>query len=95
MCIICCVPEDVEYTLLMAKETTLNELGSMIEYVIMYMTANMATKEDIAGLATKEQVFELQTQVNSIESELRGMNHGRLEVRVGDLEEEVFGKIRN
>jgi hypothetical protein len=86
----------------MTKETTLNELGTMLEYVIRYMTDNMATKEDVAELgrelrhemATKDQMFALQTQVSSIESQLRSENHGKLEVRVDVLEEEVFGKIR-
>jgi hypothetical protein len=67
----------------MAKKTTLDELATMIEHVIAFMTANMATKE---------QIFALQTQVNSIEGQLR--NNGRLEVRVGDLEEKVFGEVR-
>lgn len=102
----------------MAKETTLNELGSrmdglgsrmdelgtMMEHVIKHM----ATKEDVVeivkevvkgeiamvrnDMATKEQMFVLQTQVNSIEGQLR--THGRLEVRVGNLEEKVFGEAR-
>ena len=86
----------------MIKDVTLNELGAMTEHVVKHM----ATKEDIAelraefkkdmgGLATKEQLFGLQTQVNSIESQLRHMNHGKLEVRVADLEEEVFGKVHD
>ncbi len=79
----------------MAKQMTLNELGGMIEHVIVYMTENMVTKEEIAKLATKEQMFALQTQVNSIESDLRGMRHDRLEVPVGDLEEKVFGEARD
>ena len=29
-----------------------------------------------------------------METQIRGMNHGKLEVRVSDLEEEVFGEIR-
>jgi hypothetical protein len=44
-----------------------------------------------ATMATKEQVLELQTQVNSIEGQLREtkINH-----RLGDLEVELFGKAR-
>jgi hypothetical protein len=83
----------------MAKETTLNELGGMIEHLVSFLTENMATKEDIADIrrdmATKDQLFTLQSQVNSIETQIREMNHGKLEVRAGDLEEEVFGEIRS
>ena len=46
-------------------------------------------------MATEEQVIALHAQVNSIETELRGMRHGKLENRVDDLEEEVFGKVRD
>ena len=49
-----------------------------------------AVADDLSKLATKEQVIELATQVNSIETQLRGMKHGKLETRVADLEEEVF-----
>ena len=42
----------------------------------------MATKNDIADIkrdmATKEQVIAVHTQVNSIETQLRGMNHPKL-----------------
>ena len=50
--------------------------------------------DKIDGMATKEQVFALQTQVSSIEVQLRGEKRGRLPVRVADLEEEVFGNAR-
>ena len=76
----------------MVKKTTLNELGQMLEHVVRHM----ATKEDIADIsrdmATKEQVIALHTQVNSIETQLRGMKHTKLQSRVADLEEEVFGE---
>ena len=77
----------------MAKETTLNEVGSMLKHIVKHM----ATKEDLAELRTelKTDIATLQTQTNSIETEIRGMRHGKLEVRVSDLEEEVFGEIRN
>ena len=74
----------------MAKKTTLNELGEMLAHVVKHM----ATKEDLEKLATKEQLIALHTQVNSIETQLRGMNHAKLEGRVADLEEEVFGEAR-
>jgi hypothetical protein len=82
----CCTNNSAIYTFLMAKETTLNELGDMIQYLVSYMTTNMATKD---------QLFVLQGQVNSIEGQIREMNHGKLEVRVGDLEEKVFSEIRS
>ena len=78
----------------MAKGITLNELGEMMTHVVKHM----ATKEDIAGLdkridglATKEQLAALHTQVNSIERHLRDT---KIEVRLADLEEKVFGKVR-
>jgi hypothetical protein len=45
-------------------------------------------------MATKDQIVALHTQVNSIETQLRGMQHMKLHSRVADLEEEVFGKPR-
>jgi hypothetical protein len=75
----------------MAKRTTLNELGDMLAHVVKHM----ATKEDIADIrremATKEQLAALHTQVNSIEAQLR---ETKIEVRLGNLEEEVFGAPR-
>jgi hypothetical protein len=53
-----------------------------------------AVAEDISKLATKDQVIALHTQVNSIETQLRGMKHVKLQSRVADLEEEVFGETR-
>ena len=73
------------------KKTTLNELGSMLEHVVKHMT----TKEDIAEvrneMATKEQLTGLQMQVNSIERHLR---ETKIETRLADLEEKVFGAAR-
>ena len=74
----------------MAKETTLNEIGEMLAHVVKHM----ATKDDLQELATKEQLVALHTQVNSIETQLRGMQHVKLQSRVADLEEEVFGEAR-
>jgi prophage DNA circulation protein len=54
-----------------------------------------AIADDIAdirdNMATKDQVLTLQTQVNSIEQQLR---ETRIEVRLGNLEEKVFGAPR-
>ena len=49
-------------------------------------------KHDIGGL--KDGIARMSEQVTSIESQLRGMNYGRLESRVEDLEDKVFGKSR-
>ena len=51
-------------------------------------------RDDMTGMATKDQMIALHLQVNSIESQLRGEKRGKLAVRVSDLEEEVFGKSR-
>ena len=82
------------YNSRMAKETTLNEIGEMLAHVVKHM----ATKDDIADIrrymATTDQIIALHTQVNSIETQLRGMQHVKLQSRVADLEKEVFGKTR-
>ncbi len=49
---------------------------------------------DLAAKASKEQVVSLQIQVNSIEGNIRDMQHTRLHARVADLEEKAFGKAR-
>lgn len=81
-----------EYNSAMAKETTLNEVGEMLTYVVQHM----ATKDDIEKLENKfntldNKVDVMQTQVNSIERQLR---ETKAQVRIADLEEEVFGKVR-
>jgi hypothetical protein len=76
----------------MVKKITLKEIGAMLAHVVKHM----ATKEDLAGLRKelKADILSVQTQVNSIESQIRGMNHVRLEGRVANLEEKIFGKAR-
>ena len=74
----------------MAKTTTLKEIGDMLAHVVKHM----ATKEDLEKLATKEQLFAVQTQVNSIETQLRDMKHVKLHARVANLEEKIFGENR-
>ena len=58
-----------------------------------------AIAEDIADIkremATKDQIVALHGQVNSIETELRGMKHTKLHARVANLEEKVFGAARD
>jgi hypothetical protein len=76
------------YTSPMAKKTTLKEIGEMLAHIVKHM----ATKEETAS---KDQLVVLQTQVNGIETDIRSMKHGKLEVRVADLEEKVFGKTHD
>jgi hypothetical protein len=73
----------------MAKETTLKEIGDMLSHVVKHM----ATKDDIADLRRelKGDIAAVQSQVNSIEQQLR---ETRIEVRLGSLEEKVFGAAR-
>jgi hypothetical protein len=73
----------------MAKKTTLNEIGEMLTHVVKHM----ATKDDITELRhdLKGDIANLQTQVNSIERQLR---ETKTEVRLGNLEDEVFGAPR-
>lgn len=94
----------------MAKKTTLedvaklivkqgkeiNDLTEVVGHIVSTMAtkgdlSTMATKEDLERLATKEQLTAVQMQVNSIEGQLR---QTRIDVRLGDLEEKVFGQAR-
>jgi hypothetical protein len=45
-------------------------------------------------MATKDELMDLHTQVNSIERRLRAMKHVKLEDRVAAIEQEVFGEVR-
>jgi hypothetical protein len=77
----------------MPKRTTLKEIAEMLAHVVKHM----ATKDDIATLRAelKGDIIRVGEQVNSIESELSGMNHMKLLDRVCDLEEKVFGESRS
>ena len=81
-----------------ALTTTVDKRGKEIHDLtdsVAHVVKHMATKEDIAevrrDMATKDQVFALQVQVNSIEGQLK---ETRTEVRLGNLEEKVFGAPR-
>jgi polyhydroxyalkanoate synthesis regulator phasin len=56
---------------------------------LAFVVKHMATKEETA---TKDQMLALQTQVNSIERQLR---ETKSEIRLGNLEETVFGAARD
>lgn len=58
---------------------------------VTFVVKHMATKEETAS---KDQMIALHTQVNGIETDIRSMKHAKLEVRVADLEEKVFGRAR-
>ena len=71
---------------------TLASIAAQIEKGLGAVASDIADiKRD---MATKDQVIALHTQVNAIETQLRGMNHVKLEGRVADLEEKVFGEAR-
>jgi hypothetical protein len=86
----------------MAKKTLEQKIDALTSIVEKGFAASDskfgAIAEDIADIkhdmATKDQVLALHTQVNSIETELRGMKHTKLQARVADLEEKVFGASR-
>jgi hypothetical protein len=89
----------------MAKKTLDQKIDALTNIVeggfaavaedIAQIRKDMATNEDIAELrremATKEQLAGLQTQTNSIERQLR---ETKIEIRLGNLEEKVFGQAR-
>jgi hypothetical protein len=80
-------------------EQKIDALTNIVEKGFAAVAGDIAdAKNDIAGIkhdmATKDQVFALQTQVNAIETDIRGMKHTKLQSRVADLEEEVFGAAR-
>ncbi len=74
----------------MAKKTLDQKIDALTSIVEKGFAA---VADDISKLATKDQIIALHTQVNSIETELRGMKHVKLQARVADLEEEVFGAV--
>lgn len=71
-------------------KVTLDEIGEMLGFVV----ERMVTKEDLKDFATKDDLFTLQTQLNGIETDIRSMKNSRLELRVSELEEKVFGEAR-
>ena len=79
----------------MAKKTTLDDIAKMLIQhgkEIHDLTDTMA--HVVKHMATKDQIVSLHTQVNSLETQVRGMKHVKLEGRVADLEDKVFGKVR-
>lgn len=80
---------------------------SEIQELSEFIRDHMATKSDIAELknqltgefngkitGVQAGLMRLSDQVNSIERDIREMKGVKLEFRVADLEEKVFGKSR-
>ena len=65
---------------------------SEIQELSEFIRDHMATKDDIRDL--KGDILRLSEQVTSIEGDIRSMKRAKLEFRVADLEEKVFGKSR-
>jgi hypothetical protein len=82
-------PPPACYTVRMPPKTTLGEIGEMLAHVVKHM----ATKDDLAELKRelKGDILTVQQHVTSIERQLR---ETKTEVRLGDLEEKVFGAAR-
>ena len=80
----------------MTTKITLETLGEQLAKMDARIERGFgAIAEDISKLATKVQLAALHTQVNSIETQLRGMKHVKLQSRVADLEDKVFGASRD
>jgi hypothetical protein len=79
----------------MAKMVTLETLAEQLAKIDDRTEPGFgAVTEDIARLATKDQIIALHTHVTSIETQPRGIQHLKLHSRVADLEEKVFGAAR-
>jgi hypothetical protein len=85
------------------KNATLETLADQMQKGFASIETRMekgfaSVADDMADIrkeaATKEQIIALHTQVNSIETQLKGMHHTKLLDRVAGLEEEVFGESR-
>ena len=90
----------------MVKKITLDTIASMLSTQgkeikdltesVGFVVKHMATKDDIADVRRelKGDIVRVSEQAASIETQLRDMRHVKLQSRVADLEEEVFGKSR-
>ena len=94
-----CNPTYTEYNQRMAKKITLDTLADQIAKMDARIERGFASAdtkvkaiaEDIAKIATKDDVAAVHTQVSSIERQLR---ETKTEIRLGDLEQKVFGASR-
>ena len=81
----------------MAKKITLETIAAQLTHMDARIEKGFgAVAEDIADLRRelKGDIVAVAQQVNSIETDLRGMKRDKLVTRVADLEEEVFGEAR-
>lgn len=83
----------------MAKKITLEGLAKLITVGFAASDKKFAAlAEDMTDIrkdmATKHQLIALHSQVDSIATQVRGMKHDKLETRVTNLEEKVFGQAR-
>jgi hypothetical protein len=73
-------------------EQKIDALTSIVEKMDARMDKGFAAiAEDMADLATKDQIIALHTQISAIEADIRTMKQAKLETRVADLEDEVYG----
>ena len=54
----------------MAKKRSQNEIGEVLE-IVNFIKDRMATKDDIANMATKEDIVRIEERLYSIEQELK------------------------
>jgi hypothetical protein len=84
----------------MAKKVTLESLDARFTKLAELIERGFeAVAEDIGTIkseiaATREQTIAVHGHVNAIEGQLREMKYVKLQGRVADLEEEVFGDAR-
>ena len=94
--------ESLSYNHSMDKIAENKAVREMLTYIVQHMATkgdlvvfgNELKRELRAELATKADLFALQTQINSIEVQVREMSQERLTDRIADLEEKVFGKSK-
>jgi hypothetical protein len=78
------------YTFMMAKKRSVeNKIDKLTKLVETIAEDVVGIDERLASLATRDQ-----TQVNAVETDIRSIKNAKLETRVADLEDKVFGETR-
>jgi hypothetical protein len=76
----------------MAEKKTIDDKIDTLTKVVETIAEHVVgIDERLDSLATKDQIVDLHTQVNSIERQLR---ETKTEIRLGALEDKVFGAAR-
>jgi hypothetical protein len=76
----------------MAKKSIEEKIDALTSIVEKGFAAVAGDIADIKrDTATKEQIIALHSQVSAIEADIRTLKQAKLETRVADLEDEVFG----